>query len=298
MLTTVEKGLPHAQEEEKTALTHVAECRCESARPQSGQRESRRISDVDKARSTELEQLQEAHGQLQSDSESHIERQRELTTQVQNELEALRKQRQSGQRKSRRTLHQGPRLHEDKKGQKLRVDTPAAAASLRMRQRTQATSDSIDETALRTLQCPTRNPLTHSRDPTNKHNDPLPQPHPSERSIVPQACAQRQIRIRSQARNLGGFTNSPPFRISPPVINVKVLEAVKINNLHCSPPENTQSPTLGGRGTPGRQDIRPRRAGSGRDRGNSDGGNGVGSAACTDPRRDIRRQHNGRRSAH
>ena len=36
MLTTVEKGLPHAQEEEKTALTHVAECRCESARPQSG----------------------------------------------------------------------------------------------------------------------------------------------------------------------------------------------------------------------------------------------------------------------
>ena len=147
-------------------------------------------------------------------------------------------------------------------------------------------------------QCPTRNPLTHSRDPTNKHNDPLPQPHPRERSIVPQACAQRRIRIRSQARNLRGFTNSPPFRISPPVINVKVLEAVKINNLHCSPPENTQSPTLGGRGTPGRQDIRPRRAGSGRDRGNSDGGNGVGSAACTDPRRDIRRQHNGRRSAH
>ena len=102
----------------------------------------------------------------------------------------------------------------------------------------------------------------------------------------------------SRSQNLTGFTNSPPFRISPPVINVKVLEAVKINNLHCSPPENTQSPTLGGRGTPGRQDIRPRRAGSGRDRGNSDGGNGVGSAACTDPRRDIRRQHNGRRSAH
>ena len=149
------------------------------------------------------------------------------------------------------------------------------------------------------------------------HNDPLPQPHPRERSIVPQACAQRRIRIRSQARNLRGFTNSPPFRISPPVINVKVSDAVKINNLHCNPPdppvinvkvleavkihnppENTQSPTLGGRGTPGRQDIRPRRAGSGRDRGNSDGGNGVGSAACTDPRRDIRRQHNGRRSAH
>ena len=37
----------------------------------------------------------EAHGQLQSDSESHIERQRELTTQAQNELEALRKQLQS-----------------------------------------------------------------------------------------------------------------------------------------------------------------------------------------------------------
>ena len=178
------------------------------------------------------------------------------------------------------------------------TSTPAAA-SLRMLQRSQATSDSNDATALRTLHCPTRNPHTHSRDPTNKHNDPLPQPHPRERSIVPQACAQRRIRwIRSQARNLRGFTNSPPFRISPPVINVKVLEAVKINNLHCSPPENTQSPTLGGRGTPGRQDIRPRRAGSGRDRGNSDGGNGVGSAACTDPRRDIRRQHNGRRSAH
>ena len=79
-----------------------------------------------------------------------------------------------------RTLHQGPRLHEDKKGQKLRVDTPAAAASWRMLQRSQATSDSIDATALRTLHCPTRNPLTHSRDPTNMHNDPLPQPHPRE----------------------------------------------------------------------------------------------------------------------
>ena len=47
------------------------------------------------AHAAELEQLQEAHGQLQSDSESHIERQRELTTQAQNELEALRKQLQS-----------------------------------------------------------------------------------------------------------------------------------------------------------------------------------------------------------
>ena len=81
----------------------------------------------------------------------------------------------------------------------------------------------------------------------------------------------------------------------------------------------------------GTQDVRQRRACSGRDGGNSDGGGGDCSAASgrrcggiyrrgsggrdggrndgrgsreptprqrTDPRRDIRRQHNGRRSAH
>ena len=131
---------------------------------------------------------------------------------------------------------------------------------------------------------------------------------PHRRSTVPLQLihAEHYDCSRTSCRRIWVCGNSPPFRISPPVINVKVLEAVKINNLHCSPdppvinvkvleavkinnlhcspPENTQSPTLGGRGTPGRQDIRPRRAGSGRDRGNSDGGNGVGSAACTAPR--------------
>ena len=145
----------------------ATECRCESARPQSGQRKSRRISDVDKARNTILQQGQTLH--------------QDWTPAAAQQGPTLHQ----GLRP--RTLHQGPRLHEDKKGQKLRVDTPAAAASLRMLQRRQATSDSIDATALRTLHCPTRNPLTHSRDPTNKHNDPLPQPHPRERSIVPQA---------------------------------------------------------------------------------------------------------------
>ena len=125
MLTTVEKGLPHAQEEEKTALTHVAECRCESARPQSGQRKPRRISDVDKARNTILQ-----GPTLHQDWTPAAAQQGPTLHQ------GLRP----------RTLHQGPRLHEDKKGQKLRVDTPAAststpaAASLRMLQRSQAST--------------------------------------------------------------------------------------------------------------------------------------------------------------
>ena len=93
MLTTVEKVLPHAQEEEKTALPHVVEGRCESARPQPGQRKSRRISDVDKARNTILQQGPTLHQDLRP-----------------------------------RTLHQEPRLHEDKMGQKLRAETPAAAS--------------------------------------------------------------------------------------------------------------------------------------------------------------------------
>ena len=106
MLTTVEKVLPHAQEEEKTAF--VVEGRCESARPQPGQPKSRRISDVDKARNTILQQGPTLHQDLRP-----------------------------------RTLHQEPRLHEDKMGQKLRAETPAAASL-------HATSDSNDVTAQRT----------------------------------------------------------------------------------------------------------------------------------------------------
>ena len=45
-----EDGLATRRASIGKALTHVAECRCESARPQSGQRKSRRISDVDKPR--------------------------------------------------------------------------------------------------------------------------------------------------------------------------------------------------------------------------------------------------------
>ena len=126
LASRVERVSSERQEHETLAQQHLAsamELRKELADTQADAA----------AHAAELEQLQEAHGQLQSDSESHIERQRELTTQVQNELEALRKQRQSAGADHQAaaetlTMHQEPRLHEDKMGQKLRATTEATAS--------------------------------------------------------------------------------------------------------------------------------------------------------------------------